>query len=188
MECKNFSVYYAKFGRQLRRDRVIRKKNLSSMLKPQQLTNFETVCEGGPCFVDLPYKAPTEDQPKWEGQFERLVFVRGLPDRILFSDRLDSGLCRLGPSQNLDTTESQQVRGLLCFGDKDFRVWRELKMQPGRDRLSGTEVFLASHHFYWNYHHPSRCSCCELFSIPPEVLSAVSVQLPPDQGLVRLTR
>lgn len=150
----DLSVYYSGFADQVPRNRVMFRTDLGFSFKPEKLRQFDTI-SGDVCFVDLPYKCPprrptlTEDgEYDWVPK-EEVVFVKGHPTKILFSDRLDSGLCRLRRYEELQTTDSKSSESKLHYGDKDFRVWLELNLLPDRNRLSNTKVMLASHHFCW---------------------------------------
>jgi hypothetical protein len=107
---------------------------------------------GGPCFVDLPYRDchKLACAHNWD-KISKTVFVKGRPDKLLFSDRLDSGLSRFDfELQKIQTTESRHLRSKLLYGDLDFRVWLEVKLPPpGKDRLPKTKVLVASHYFHW---------------------------------------
>ena len=142
-------IYYSKSGLQMDRHRVIARdsEGLGTRIKPSQVPQIETLkANKGVCFVDLPYPAKDDQGSK---RHEKIVFVKGHPTSIFFSDRLDSGLCRMARHQKLVNTTSDYSEKKLGFKDEDFRVWIELKMVPGRDRLSKTRVMLAHHRFFW---------------------------------------
>lgn len=142
-------IYYSKSGLLMERQRVIARdsEGLGTRIKPSQVPQFETLkTNKGVCFVDLPY--PTKEGGSAK-RTEKVVFVRGTPTSIFFSDRLDSGLCRIAPQQKSVNTSSEYSEKKLGFKDEDFRVWTELKMAPGRDRLPQTRVMLAHHRFFW---------------------------------------
>jgi len=165
-------IYYSSFSRPYhKRSLFLARSNLNFALKPSEVPQFEAAPGGGPCFVDLPYETPAVWNRDGQDRLptEKVVFVKGLPSKILFSDRLDSGLCRFSKNGGrLETTAGRYSRGKLGFGDKDFRVWLELELTPGRDRLSNTRVALAKHQFFWktkNATDEARSTCQILFQL-----------------------
>lgn len=166
-------IYYSKSGRRFSRKSVMARDsdNLGTRVKPSQVRQFEVSKSfGGICFVDLPYSDSSIDDDgegciSDEKQVHNLkvgvcsksvAFIKGSPKTILFSDRLDSGLCRPAPLSTIFTTDTSYTTSKIGFKDEDYRAWMELKIPAGRSRLSKTRVMLAQHQIVWK-----STSCAE---------------------------
>lgn len=150
MEESDLSICISTNVRRLPRKRVMAKVSDLGLFPSganKNVSIYEAPPPGFPCFVDIPYRGLSAQKFK----MKKAVFLKGRPDKILFSDRLDSGLVRFNSTQNvLANSETRFSRSKLLYGDKDFRAWLELELPPpGKDRLPKTKVLIAAHYFFW---------------------------------------